>query len=301
MAGTVERFFEETVFPYDVSKEYSASNKPWYALIKAMAPVIAEKCGFTIVDDKATTNGYVTFSIPNFPGRLRITAPSGTSDVQWFTVDLRNSADDTSLHQAEHRLVYHTGTRGNITIGFSHIGDFLYWFYLGPTDYPNPKNYDWVGLFWGWFNGTYTKEKYYVYFTYYQENASKNTILKYLTDPTKFKDITVEDISKISSKATLYNYAQPAANYPSDPAVTQLRPYMQSCASGDATFPNPGLCKWGGKYMLYVLTPNGSETPIETQPEIEYKINGKKYLGCAARLIIPEPWPFKEESEIWPT
>lgn len=293
MAG-VSRFFEETIFHYDVT---AVKTNPWYTFLRDLAPVIAEKCGFTIVDNKATTNGFVTFSIPNFPGKMRISAQSGSYSYYSAGIDLRNDKDDTSLSSASAQLFYDTGLKGNITIGFSHIGDFLYWLYLGPTDYPGSGSSGWVGAFWGWFNGAYTGNIYFPYRAYgvgSYGSTHKTDLLKAIADSSNFKNITREDTSVGSDKASFSSYAQPGTGYPSDPSANQLRPYMHSCASGDAAIPNPGLCKWGGKYMLYVLTQNNSETPVDIQPGVEYKINGKNYLGCAARLILPEPWPFKE-------
>lgn len=262
------------------------STNPGYGWLKKLAEAIVEVCG---AEQQSSATGNITLTLPDFPGVLYMSASSSGSSV---TLALRKSGSSTNLLTSKS-----VTCANNMSVCFGSIGGFLNLLRFsreGSTEFPL--------LSWSWFKGAYTEEIYY----YLTSSGGANFFYSSLNFPytssnTTYAVLFSEDLSKsytggfVNSSSVGYEASQPYTAYPRNSESKILRPYAASCGITTEGVPNPGYCKWGGEYMLFALCGNNSYAPITTEPQLTYKLNGKNYLVCGSTLIIPEPWPFKED------
>ncbi len=280
----VERIYKEKEVIYSVS-----GSNPWYSLLNQIADAIVELCGAEIT---ATGTGSVTMTLPDFPGVLYLTAPSGTSTSSYFYMRLRKQGSSADLVSSYGGYPQYSGTKGSVTVGYVSIGGFLNVLFIGPTAYPS-EGY-WMCVKWHWYINSMTGEKVYALYGNSEESGSYSYRIKSrvngITNSRFYLNCWSEDLSTKYSGGfeSAYQYYY---SFPSDTAVRSLVPIYNF-----TNIPDAGLCRWGGEYMLFVLCPNSSTSGIATESQLTYRVNGKNYLACGSTLIIPEPWPFIEEA-----
>ncbi len=282
----VERIYKEKEIVYTKS-----GSNPWYSLLNQIADAIVELCGAEITG-KATGN--VTLTLPGYPGVLYMTAPSGTNDYStYFYMYLRGKDGTTALVSSKGVPQYYS--KGSVTVGYVSIGGFLNALFIGCTSEPNNAFGYWMGVKWHWFVNTTTGKKMYALWGSGTGDMPKKSGVNGISDVSGNISSTIYSEDLLTGYANTFNSAgQNYISYPSDTKSNTLSPLYNFTG-----VPVAGLCKWGGQYMLFQLYTNSygyyASYLVETTPDTNYRVNGKTYLACGHTLIIPEPWPFKEE------
>lgn len=264
------------------------SSNPGYWWLRQLADAIIEACG---AEQQSAATGNITLKIPDFPGVLYLSASSSSSSV---TVALRKSGSSSNLIRT-----LSVTCANNMTVCYEAVGDFLHL-----LRFSRERSTDIAHIEWAWFVGQYTGETYYYLYSG-SDSALPNLFPSFsyqTSSSTYYCALLPEDLSVIYNFQLSGNGSgsevpyQPCTSYPQNSDAKILKPHAATCGITTDGIPNPGYCKWGGVYMLYVLCGWGSATPITMEPGTTYRVNGKNYLACGSTLIIPEPWPFIEEA-----
>ncbi len=266
------------------------SSNPGYGWLRKLADAIIEACG---AEQQSAATGNITLTIPDFPGVLYLSASSSSSSV---TVALRKSGSSSNLMYS-----LSVTCANNMTVCYEAVGDFLHL-----LRFNRERSTDITYVAWAWFVGQYTGETY--YYLYSRGGEVLPSLFPYLSyqtgsSNTYYCSLFSADLNERYNFALSGNNStqsadpyQPWTSYPQSTDAKILMPYAATCGIYTDGIPNPGYCKWGGEYMLYVLCSNSSYTPATVEPGVNYRVNGKNYLACGSTLIIPEPWPFIEEA-----
>lgn len=273
----------------EVKISYTPPSSPGYGWLNQLATAIIDACG---AEQQSTATGNKTLTIPDFPGVLYLSSSNNSSSV---TVALRKSGSSSNLMYS-----LSVTCANGMTVCYEAVGDFLHLLRFnreGSTDI--------FHFAWARFVGQYTGE------TYYYLYSSKGSVLPALipslsyqtgSSNTYYCSLFSADLSErynfqLSGNGSGENVPyQPCTSYPQNSDAKILKPHAATCGITTDGIPNPGYCKWGGEYMLFILCPNSSGIPVTVEPGVNYRVNGKDYLACGSTLIIPEPWPFIEEA-----